>query len=350
MWYLNQAVTINQSDVENAIAHQLTLTKPPGSLGMLEDVAVAFSGFQRAVRPELSNIYISVFAADHGVANQGVSAFPQVVTTEMVKNFATGGAAISVLAKQLNARFEVVNLGTVFDVPNHLHLVDAHIAKGTQDFVVQSAMTEEQLMMALSYGQQAAMRAQQQGSHLFIGGEMGIGNTTSATAIIAASLSLPVADLVGPGTGLEKEKIPFKQKIIEQGLALHVSQNPLDILQNLGGFEIAALVGAYIQCAQQGTPVLVDGFISTAAALIAVSINDSIRPWLLFSHESAEPGHQAILKALNAQPLLNIGMRLGEGSGAAVAVSLMQSAIQLNNHMATFESAGVSNKDALNES
>ena len=345
MWFNNSAASINQSALEDATAHQLTLTKPPGALGGLEDIAINFAGFQNKVNPSLRNIFISIFAGDHGVAAKGVSAFPQAVTAEMVKNFAAGGAAISVMARQLNANFEVINTGVVFEVPPHKTVIDAQVAAGTQDFTEGSAMTVDQLSQALDNGKQAAIRAQKIDSELFIGGEMGIGNTTSASAIAAAYLTLPASDLVGPGTGLDENKLPFKAGVIEQGLSLHTDRTPLNILKNLGGFEIAGLVGAYIQCAQQGLPVLVDGFISSAAALIAVAINPSIRPWLLFSHESAEPGHQAILASLNAKPLLNIGMRLGEGSGAAVAVTLMQSAVLLHNEMATFEAAGVSEKE-----
>lgn len=345
MWFNNNAASIDQSVLQQAESYQLTLTKPPGSLGKLEDIATSFSGFQGQIKPKLDNIFISIFAGDHGVANKGVSAFPQAVTAEMVKNFAAGGAAISVMARQLNANFEVVNTGTAFEVPAHENIVDVQIAPGTQDFSEQSAMTEAQLIQALANGQQAALRAKESNAHVFIGGEMGIGNTTSASAIAAAYLGLPAIKLVGPGTGLDEQKLPFKAAVIEQGLALHASRDPLHILKNLGGFEIAGLVGAYIQCAQQGTPVLVDGFISSAAALMAVAINASIRPWLMFSHESAEPGHQLILSKLDAAPLLNIGMRLGEGSGAAVAISLMQSAVLMHNQMATFEAAGVSEKD-----
>lgn len=346
MWFKHEAAHIDQTILQQAQSHQLTLTKPPGALGALEDVAITLAGYQGKIKPGLNRISISIFAGDHGVANKGVSAFPQAVTAEMVKNFAAGGAAISVLAKQLEAQFEVVNMGTVFDVPQHESIVDAKVAPGTQDFSETSAMTSEQLLQALEVGKQAALRAYDKGCELFIGGEMGIGNTTSASAIAAAYLSISPADLVGPGTGLDVSKLPFKAQVIEQALALHTSKEPTDILQNLGGFEIAGLVGAYIQCAQQGTPVLVDGFISSAAALMAVAINASIRPWLMFSHESAEPGHQAILSKLDATPLLNIGMRLGEGSGAAVAVSLMQSAVLLHNQMATFEAAGVSEKES----
>ena len=341
-WYLENAQTIHSEVEAQAQQYQLTLTKPPGALGQLEDVAIRLAGCQGQLHPELANIYISVFAGDHGVANQGVSAFPQAVTAEMIKNFAAGGAAISVLAKQMHAQFEVVNLGTVFEVPEHEAIVNAHIAKGTHDFTQQAAMSTEQLEQALTAGQAAAIRAKQAGSQLFIGGEMGIANTTSASAIGAAFLSKPAAELVGPGTGLAADKLGMNAQVIENAIALHKAKTPMEILQCLGGFEIAALAGAYISCAQLGMPVLVDGFISTSAALMAVAINSSIKPWLFYSHESQEPGHQALLKALDAKPLLNIGMRLGEGSGAAVVVSLMQSAVALHNQMATFEQAGVS--------
>lgn len=343
-WYLKPAADMDNNVFKLATEHQLSLTKPPGALGALESVAIKLAAMQGQLKPKLNNICISVFAGDHGVANQGVSAFPQAVTTEMVKNFANGGAAISVLARQLNAHFEVVNLGTLFEVEEHPQIVNARIAPGTADFSIEPAMTNQQLSMALEQGQQAAKRAYEQDAHLFIGGEMGIGNTTAASALAAAQLQLPAATLVGPGTGLSSDKLPFKAQIIEQALALHGSNDPMEQLRCLGGFEIAGLVGAYIACAQNGIPVLVDGFISSSAALMAVAINPSIQSWLLYSHESAEPGHQTMLAALAADPLLNIGMRLGEGSGAAVVVGLMQSAVALHNEMATFESAGVSDQ------
>jgi len=341
-WYLRDAATFYADTEEQAKQYQLTLTKPPGALGQLENVATRLAGCQGDVHPKLDNIYISIFAADHGVANQGVSAFPQAVTTEMVKNFAQGGAAISVLARQLNAKFEVVNLGTVFEVERHTQIIDARIAAGTQDFSQAPAMSKEQLEEALAEGFAAANRAKDTACELFIGGEMGIANTTSASALASAYLSISAIELVGPGTGLSEDKLPMKAQVIEDAIALHNAQSPLDQLQCLGGFEIAGLVGAYIGCAQLGVPVLVDGFISSAAALMARAINPSIEPWLFYSHQSHEPGHQTILNALNAQPLLDIGMRLGEGSGAAVVAILMQNAVALHNQMATFSQAGVS--------
>lgn len=344
-WYLENAKSIDSTSEVQAQQYQLTLTKPPGALGQLEQVATRLAGCQGQIHPELSNIYISVFASDHGIAQQGVSAFPQAVTTEMVKNFAQGGAAISVLARQLNAQFEVVNLGTIFPVEAHDQIVDARIGAGTKDFSQEKAMSKTELEQALLAGQSAALRAKQHHSHVFIGGEMGIANTTSASALAAAYLNLAAIELVGPGTGLSADQLPKKAQIIEAAIKRHQASTPIEILQCLGGFEIAGLVGAYIACAQQGTPVLVDGFISTAAALMAQAMNPSIQPWLFYSHQSHEPGHIKILDALDAQPLLNIGMRLGEGSGAAVVVSLMQSAVALHNEMATFAQAGVSESE-----
>ncbi len=344
-WYESDALNVKKDVMDAAVAHQLTLTKPPGALGALEEVAIKLAGMQGVVNPQLTRINISIFASDHGIAKQGVSAFPQAVTTEMVKNFATGGAAISVLARQLKAQFEVVNLGTIFAVDKHPQIIDARIAAGTQDFSSASAMDDGQLQLALQQGRDAAQRAQENKSQLFIGGEMGIGNTSSASALAAAQLKLPVATLVGMGTGISEAQLPLKIKLIEKALTLHASNDPVEQLTSLGGFEIAGLVGAYIRCAQLGVPVLVDGFISSVAALMAVAMNASIAPWLMFSHESSEPGHQLVLAALNAKPLLNIGMRLGEGSGAAIVVSLMQSAVALHNEMATFSQAGVSEKE-----
>ncbi len=345
-WYTQAAQVINETIMASALEHQLTLTKPPGALGALEDIAIKMAGFQGNTKPELERIFISIFAADHGIAAQGVSAFPQAVTTEMVKNFAAGGAAISVLARQLNAQFEVVNLGTLFEVDAHPQIISARIAAGTKDFCEGPAMSAQQLQTALQKGQEAAERAKESHSQLFIGGEMGIGNTSSATALAAAHLKLPAKELAGLGTGISEEQLPLKVALISQALVLHTSPLPISQLQNLGGFEIAGLVGAYIRCAQLGIPVLVDGFISSVAALMAVAINPSIRQWLLYSHESAEPGHQKVLQALEGKALLSIGMRLGEGSGAALVVSIMRSALALHNEMATFSQAGVSEKES----
>lgn len=347
-WTSAAVSPVNLEMRDQAMAYQDQLTKPQGSLGQLERIAVQFSALQGRLKPELERVSITVFAADHGVADEGVSAFPQAVTAEMVRNFSRGGAAICVLARQIGASFEVVNLGTVAVLEPLPSVLDRRIAPATANLCVTAAMTQDQLTQALAAGFEAAERAQQQGAQLFIGGEMGIANTTSATALAAAILERPVIELSGPGTGVDASGVLHKVEVIERALELHrqALKDPAAVLRCLGGFEIAALVGAFIRCAQRGIPVLVDGFITTAAALIACRINPGVRTWLLFSHNSAEPGHRAMQHALEAETVLDLGMRLGEGSGAAVAVPLLRSACALQAEMSTFADAAVSDQGA----
>ena len=344
-WLHTEAAALDKQAEQQALTRQAELTKPPGALGQLESLAVRLAAIQGKVKPELNNIHISVFAADHGIAaNKEISAFPQAVTTEMLRNFSRGGAAINVLARQLKATLEVINLGTVIDPGSLSDVLDQCIAAGTADFSQQPAMNESQLEAAIDAGKQAAIRADK--ADLFIGGEMGIGNTSSASAIACALLKLPASDLVGPGTGLPQSGISNKTTFINKALALHQhADSPLEILRCFGGFEIAALVGSYIHCAQSGKAVLIDGFISSVAALVASRLCPSVCHWFFYAHASAEPGHIHVMKALDATPLLNLGMRLGEASGAAVAVPLLKMACALHNEMATFAEAGVSNKD-----
>ena len=345
-WLDQPCAALNETAGLQALERQGQLTKPPGALGQLESVAVILAAMQGAEKPQVDRVQISIFAADHGVAVEGVSAFPQAVTGEMVKNFARGGAAICVLAKSLDATLEVVNLGTVNDpgdLPNVLRVV---IAPSTANFAVEPAMTKTQLALALQAGRSSVLRAKQASVQLFICGEMGIANTTSAAAIACALLQESPQLLAGPGTGLDSHGVAHKAEVIARSLALHdlSCDEPLDVLRCLGGFEIAALTGAYLAAAQHGIPVLIDGFITTVAAMLAVQINPEVRGWLLFAHTSAEPGHQRVLDALVAKPLLHLGMRLGEASGAAVAVPLLRVACVLHNDMATFAEAAVSRK------
>lgn len=344
-WISAPVSPLSEATTLEAQARQALLTKPPGSLGRLEELSIQLAAMQHTSRPQLNRVHISVFAADHGVAEEGISAFPQSVTTEMINNFVRGGAAISVLAQTLNASLEVINLGTVSDsdVPG---VMNRRIGPGSANFTIEPAMTPEQLVDALDIGRQVAVAAAGNGCELFIGGDMGIGNTTTATALACALLPAPVEDLVGPGTGLNADGITHKADVIRRALARHRASlnNPLEILRCLGGFEIAALAGAYIACAQAGIPVLVDGFITGVASLVASALCPDTRDWLLFSHTSAEPGHSRVLQALHAKPLIDLGMRLGEGSGAAVAVPLLRLACDLYNRMATFDTAGVSTK------
>lgn len=329
-----------------ALARQAQLTKPAGALGELERLAVTLAALQGRTCPALTQVHIAVFAADHGVAAAGVSAYPQAVTGEMVRNFAAGGAAISVLARELGASLEVVQLGTVND-PGPLPGVRRDwIAPATANFLDAPAMHEAQLARALSAGRHSVATAAQAGAELFIGGEMGIGNTTAATALACALLDDSPQVLTGAGTGLDAAGMRHKAAVITQALALHRDDlaDPREALRRLGGFEIAALAGACIAAAQHGLPMLVDGFIASVAALAAVRLNPACRDWLLFAHRSAETGHARVLAALQAQPLLDLGLRLGEGSGAGVAVPLLRLACALHAGMATFAEAGVSDK------
>jgi nicotinate-nucleotide--dimethylbenzimidazole phosphoribosyltransferase len=347
-WWLNPCKPVDTQAVEQARARQQQLTKPAGSLGQLESVAVQLAGLQGRVKPSLEQVCIAIFAGDHGVVAEGVSAFPQEVTGQMLLNFVSGGAAISVLARQLGASLEVVDLGTVtpsLNLPGVRHL---NVGPGTANFVQGPAMTEAQGQLAMQAGRDSVQRAMANGAQLFIGGEMGIGNTTAASALACALLDCPVDHLTGPGTGLNAEGVSHKAQVIGRALTLHGAQrgDALQTLFNLGGFEIAALVGAYLACAQEGVAVLVDGFICSVAALVAVRLNPECRQWLLFGHRGAEPGHRHVLETLKAQPLLDLGLRLGEGSGAALAVPLLRLACDLHGQMATFAEAAVADRPA----
>ncbi|MCW8889498.1 MAG: nicotinate-nucleotide--dimethylbenzimidazole phosphoribosyltransferase [Sedimenticola sp.] len=342
-WLSDPVKLSDQTIAGRATDRQSQLTKPPGSLGMLEALAIQLSSLQQSEKPAADKVQISIFAADHGVAASGVSAFPQEVTVQMIANFSAGGAAISVLARSLSAELEVVDVGTVV-APAALPGVISHRAgAGTANLHTEDAMNEAQLVTALNAGHEAALRARERGMDLFIGGDMGIGNTTPAAALGCVLLNADPGQLAGPGTGLDSNGVAHKAKVIREALSRYddLSSQPLEALRCVGGFEIAALVGAYISCAQQGIPVLVDGYITTAAALVAVRFKPEVREWLIFSHQSAEPGHLAMLQALDVNPLLNLGLRLGEGSGAATAVPLLRAACSLHNNMATFADAGV---------
>lgn len=341
-WLREPAMTPSGTARREAVERQRQLTKPAGSLGRLEALAIELAALQRRARPAVDRVWISLFAADHGIAVHPVSAYPREVTAQMLANYANGGAAINALAETLDARLEVIDVGTLApEVANGV--IDARIAAGTADISRDDAMTPDQLAQALRTGRDAVERALADASELFVAGEMGIGNTSSAAALASACLSLPARRLVGAGTGLDHAGVQRKTKRLEQALARHAGARltPLQILRAWGGFEIAAITGAYLRCAQRGLPALVDGFITSAAALLATRIEPRCRDWLIFAHVSAEPGHRLILEALDATPLLSLGMRLGEASGAACAVSLLRMACAIHNHMATFADAGV---------
>lgn len=341
-WWHTPAKPHDELTRNQAIKRQNSLTKPPGSLGRLEEVAIMLAAMQGREKPRIERPAVTIFAADHGVVAEGVSAFPQAVTQQMLANFVAGGAAISVLAREQGARLEVVDAGTLGAAPMP-GVIDARAGAGTDNFAHMPAMREEQLAYCLDQGRQAVHRVLADGCDLFIGGEMGIGNSTAAAAVSCALLGLTGTQMAGPGTGLDAHGVMHKAAVIDRALLLHLSAHgdAPEALRCVGGFEIAALAGAYIACSQSGLPVLVDGFIATTAALAACRMHAGVRDWLLFAHASAEPGHARLLAALQARPLLQLDMRLGEGSGAAIALPLLRLACALHAGMATFAEAGV---------
>lgn len=349
-WWQQAVQALDANSAQQAAEHNAQLTKPLGSLGLLESSLQQLAAMQAHPRPRLDKIFISIFAADHGVTEEGISAYPASVTRQMLGNFVAGGAAVSVLAKELTAQLEVIDCGILQSQPSLAGVLHQPVAAGTANFAKQAAMTAQQLEQALEIGRQAALRAKQQGAQLFIAGEMGIGNTTCAAALACALLDQPAAIMVGRGTGLDEQGVAHKAQVIAQALTLHnlSAQQPLNILRTFGGFEVAAIVGAYIGAAQYGVSVLVDGFICSTAALCACALNPQVRDWLLFAHQGAEQGHQYVLAALSAKPLLQLGLCLGEASGAALAVPLLRNMCTLHANMATFSQASVDRKSVCN--
>ncbi|NPU12673.1 nicotinate-nucleotide--dimethylbenzimidazole phosphoribosyltransferase [Bradyrhizobium sp. 83002] len=329
-----------------ALERQAQLTKPLGALGRLEQVAVEIAALQASERPSADRVPVVLFAGDHGIAAQGVSAYPPEVTVQMLHNFAAGGAAISVLARGLGCPLEVVDVGTLASAPVPGVLVDKP-RRGTRDFSVEAALAPAEVAFAVEAGRRAVARQADHAPQLVIFGEMGIGNTTSAAAIAAALLRCAPAEIVGSGTGLDADGRARKAAIIAAALARHgltSGAGVADILAAVGGLEIIAIAGAIIAAAQRRWPVLVDGFIVSVAALVAVRLNSSCRSWLLFSHRSAERGHALVLEALGAHPLIDLDLRLGEASGAATALPILRLACALHNGMATFAEAAVSGR------
>jgi len=346
-WIFQPCPAISESHRDAAELRQSQLTKPTGALGRLEQVAIDLAGLQHRDRPGADNAAVIVFAADHGIAAKGVSAYPQEVTVAMMANFAGGGAAISVLARQLGTSLEVVDVGTLAS-SDMAGVVSDKCCRGTRDFSEEPAMTAEETAFALSAGQRAVMRAVAGKVDILILGEMGIGNTTSSAAIGASLLGLAASQLVGSGSGMDARGRARKARLIDTAQARHgigPDATPAHILCALGGLEIAAICGAIIAAAQLRIPLLIDGFIVSAAALMATRLNPSCRPYLLASHQSAEQGHRQMLQAMDLRPLLSLDLRLGEGSGAAVALPLVRLACALHNDMATFAEAAVPDRD-----
>lgn len=330
------------------------LTKPKDSLGRLEDLARDLYCLRKTHDPDQEKIFLSpariyTVAADHGVAAQTgeVSLYPQAVTRQMVQNFLSGGAAVNVLARTCGADLFVVDAGVAGEeFPDTHGLVRAKVAPGTRDLRHEPAMTDEQCALALSLGASLAKEAAEQNVRTLLTGEMGIGNTTASTALFCAYFGLEPEAISGPGTGLDQEGVSRKAKAVAQALKIHeavvASQDPAAILAALGGLEIATLAGLILGGAAQGQAVIIDGFIATAACAAAWKIAPQVKDYCFFAHASAEPGHAKALKAMGAKPLLDLGLRLGEGTGAALALTLLRSAGSIFNDMATFGDAGVS--------
>jgi len=338
---------LDASAMAAARAHLDRLTKPPGSLGRLETLVEQLAGISGSAAPRIERPAVVVFAADHGVTAQGVSAYPSDVTAQMVANFVGGGAAINVLARAAGATLVVVDVGVAgprLQPPGHTRLVSARVRSGTRDMTEQPAMNREEALAAIDIGQAVVRDLITEGCDAIALGEMGIGNTTAASALVAARTGIPPAEVTGRGTGLDDEAVHHKVAVIQTALQRHQPRHgdPLGALAAVGGLEIAALVGAMLAAAEARVPVVLDGFITGAAALVAVGFAPNLGPWLIASHRSAEPGHRVVLERLTLEPLLDLDLRLGEGSGAALALPLIRAATELVAGMATFDSAGVS--------
>ena len=321
-----------------------SLTKPLGSLGRLEEIATRLVAIREEERPQCSNKVIFTLAADHGVTEEGVSAYPRAVTRQMVLNFLSGGAAINVLARHCGIEIVIVDIGVDGEMGEVAALVRAKVCRGTRNMAREPAMNEGELQSALGVGIELAVLAEKQGRTLIGTGEMGIGNTTAASAITAVLTGRPVAQVTGRGAGLDEPGLRRKIEVVERALAVNRPDpyDPLDVLRKIGGLEIAGLTGLIIGAASRRIPVVTDGFISTAAAAIACALQPKVRQFLFAGHRSTEPGHAALLDFIEAAPLLDLEMRLGEGTGAALAMTLIEAAAKLFNEMATFSSASVS--------
>jgi nicotinate-nucleotide--dimethylbenzimidazole phosphoribosyltransferase len=338
---------LDEASMRAAQERQDALTKPRGSLGRLEVLSVQLAGITRRCPPPLpSRKAVIVFAGDHGVVAQGVSAYPQEVTPQMVYNFLRGGAAINVLARGAGARVVIVDAGVAAEMAPADGLVAGKIAAGTADMSLGPAMTREQARGAIALGARVAQREIESGLDLLACGDMGIGNTTSASAITAVFTGKSPLDVAGPGTGLPPGGVAHKAEVVARALLLNrpVAADGLDVLARVGGFEIGAICGAMLAAAAARVPVVVDGFIATAGALIAVALAPAAVAYMIAGHRSAEPGHDAALARLGLTPLLDLGMRLGEGTGAVLAMNLVDASARIINEMATFSEAGVSEK------
>ncbi len=343
---VSRCVTLDTVAMEQARSRQQQLTKPAGSLGRLEDIAIQMAGITRQPLPNVKQKTVVIMAGDHGVTREGVSAYPSAVTAQMVYNFLQGGAAINALAHYIGAKVIVVDVGVAVDL-SHPDLLSRKVAFGTANMALEPAMTQTQMLEAIQVGIDAFDAQLDRGIDLVATGDMGIGNTTASSAIAAVLLQKPVALVTGRGTGIDDEQLAHKIQVIERAIERNVpnSQDPLDVLMKVGGLEIAGLLGVIVAAASRRIPVVIDGFISGAAALIAVELNPLISQYVFAGHVSVEQGHRLILERLGLSPLLDLQLRLGEGTGAVLAMSIIEAALRTHSEMATFAEAGVSTRE-----
>jgi len=338
---------LDKAAMAQAQARQNLLTKPQGSLGRLEALSVQLAGIQRQAVPQVRQKAIITAAADHGIVAEDVSAYPQAVTPQMVANFLNGGAAVNALARQVGARVVVVDAGVASDLEPDARLISQKVAYGTQNMALGPAMTENQAVQSIEVGIEVVMNEAARGLDIIGTGDMGIGNTSASSAVCAVFTGRPVAEVTGRGTGLDDKQLEHKIAAVEQALEINKPDpaRPLEVLAKVGGFEIGALSGVMLGAAAHRIPVVIDGFISGAAALIACGLAPRLKDYLIAAHLSAESGHRPLLDYLGLKPLLSLDMRLGEGTGAALGIFLAEAAARVLAEMATFAEAGVAGKD-----
>ena len=338
---------LDEGAMAQARDRQSQLTKPRGSLGRLEELSVHIAGITRKATPSLAEKAIITMAGDHGVTAEGVSAYPPEVTAQMVQNFLRGGAGISVLGGLVGAKVVVVDMGVATDLEPHPDLVSKRVGAGTNNMAKGLAMTREQAVRSVEAGVEVIESAAAAGLDIVGTGDMGIGNTTASSAICSALTGDPVELVTGRGTGLEDDQLARKVQVIRRVLEVNKPDpgDAMDVLSKVGGFEIGGLAGVMLGAAARRAPVVIDGFISGAAAMIAIGLCPRVKDYLIASHVSAEPGHKLMLKWMGLSPLLDLGMRLGEGTGAALGIFLAEAATRTLSNMATFAEAGVSDKE-----
>lgn len=341
---------ISQIHVKAAWQRQSILTKPARSLGRLEDIACQIAGIQRTDTPRIENKWVIVAAADHGVVDEGVSAYPQAVTAQMVANFLAGGAAVSALARQAGAQVKIIDAGVSNSIPGDTsQLVDLKLANGTRNFALGPAMPRAHAVEILNRGVKLAAKLSQEGADLIAVGEMGIGNTTAASAITAVMLGESPKTVTGHGTGIDEVTRLKKAYVVSRAISVNRpgADDPVGVLAGVGGYEIGLLAGVILGAAQAKTIVVLDGFISTSAALLAAAVAPVAKQYMIASHKSVEPGHILALEHLGLNPAVDLDMRLGEASGAVLCIPIIESAVRLHNEMATFEEAAVSGQEAV---